>query len=169
MHGLSAAIDQGSRGEKMAKIIKEMTVNAPLQPSWDLVSDMMRFSACIPGCKEVIQVDDNTFDWVMEAKVLRTTRKVKARTHATHMEAPSRAEFVGEGRLFERTNHYRLTISGATDLEPISEQETKIIFSGDVSASGLGGAIIEKVAAGQLDQLFDQFESNLKEALSGNG
>ena len=152
----------------MAKIVKEMTVHAPLQQSWDLVSDMEEFSRCIPGCKEVTKVDDTTFDWVMEAKVLRTTRKVKARTQATRMEAPNRAEFVGEGRLFERTNHYKLTISGATDLEPVADEETRITFSGDVSASGLGGAIVEKVAAGQLDQLFDQFESNLKKALGNN-
>ena len=111
-------IDDGD----MAKIVKEMTVQAPLQRSWELVSDMEQFSRCIPGCKEVTKVDDTTFDWVMEAKVLRTTRKVKARTQATRMEAPNRAEFVGEGRLFERTNHYKLTISGATDLEPVADK-----------------------------------------------
>jgi carbon monoxide dehydrogenase subunit G len=153
----------------MAKIIKEILVKAPLDDTWKLVSDMERFSLCIPGCKEVKKVSETTFDWIMEAKVMRTTRKVKARTEATLMEAPTRAEFVGEGRLFERSNHYRLTISGATDLERISDQETKIKFSGDVSASGIGGALIEKVAAGQMDQLFDQFENNLKQALGDTG
>ena len=149
----------------MPKIFREMIVQASLQESWQLVSDMERFSACIPGCQQVVKVDDNTFDWVMEAKVLRTKRKVKARTEATRLFAPTRAEFKGEGRLFERSNYYRLTISGATDLEPISAQETRITFSGDVSASGVGGALIEKVAAGQMDQLFEQFEENLKQTL----
>lgn len=153
----------------MPKIVKEMKVRAPLQESWELVSDMERFSRCIPGCQEVTKVDDNTFDWVMEARVLRTKRTVKARTEATRMVAPTRAEFVGEGRLFERSNHYRLSISGATDLEPISDDETRITFSGDVSASGVGGALIEKVAAGQMDQLFNQFEENLKQALGDSG
>jgi carbon monoxide dehydrogenase subunit G len=147
------------------KIVKEMNVRAPLQESWDLVSDMERFSACIPGCKEVKKVDDDCFDWVMEAKVMRTKRQVKARTKATRMDPPKRAEFTGEGRLFERSNHYRLTISGATDLEPLGDSMTRIVFSGDVSASGVGGALIEKVAAGQMDQLFDEFEGNLKKAL----
>ena len=149
----------------MPTITREMTVNAPLEDSWALVSDMERFSLCIPGCKEVKKISDTEFDWVLETKVLRTTRKAKARTTATLMQAPTRAEFVGEGRLFERSNYYKLTISGATDLEKISPTQTKITFSGDVKAGGVGGSIIEKVAAGQLNGLFDEFEANLKRAL----
>jgi carbon monoxide dehydrogenase subunit G len=141
----------------MPKIVKEMMVRATLQASWDLVSDMERFSSCIPGCTQVAKVDANTFDWIMEAKVLRTTRKVKARTEATRLIPPTRAEFRGEGRLFERSNYYRLTIAGATDLAPVADGTTRIVFSGDVSASGVGGAVIEKIAAGQMKQLFDEF------------
>ena len=149
----------------MPEICKEIIVNAPLQKTWDLVSDMERFSLCIPGCKEVRTVSETEFDWKLETKVLRTTRKASARTRAVKMEAPTHAEFVGEGRLFERSNHYKLTITGTTDLETLEQDRTRIIFSGDVKASGLGGAIIEKVAAGQMDGLFAEFEENIKRAL----
>ena len=149
----------------MPEICKEIIVNAPLQKTWDLVSDMERFSLCIPGCKEVRTVSETEFDWKLETKVLRTTRKATARTTAVRMEPPTHAEFVGEGRLFERSNHYKLTITGTTDLETLEQDRTRIIFSGDVRASGLGGAIIEKVAAGQMDSLFEEFESNIKRAL----
>ena len=81
------------------------------------------------------------------------------------MEPPTHAEFVGEGRLFERSNHYKLTITGTTDLEAMADDQTRIIFTGDVRASGLGGAVIEKVAAGQMDSSFEEFESNIKKAL----
>ena len=153
----------------MPEICKEIIVNAPLQKTWDLVSDMERFSLCIPGCKEVRTVSETEFDWKLETKVLRTTRKASARTRAVKMEAPTHAEFVGEGRLFERSNHYKLTITGTTDLETIEDHKTRIIFSGDVKASGLGGAIIEKVAAGQMDGLFAEFEENIKRALDSGG
>ena len=149
----------------MPEICKEIIVNAPLQKTWDLVSNMERFSLCIPGCKEVRTVSETEFDWKLETKVLRTTRKASARTRAVKMEAPTHAEFVGEGRLFERSNHYKLTITGTTDLETLEQDRTRIIFSGDVKASGLGGAIIEKVAAGQMDGLFAEFEENIKRAL----
>ena len=151
----------------MPEISKEIIVDAPLLKTWELVSDMERFSLCIPGCKEVRAVSETEFDWKLETKVLRTTRKATARTTAVKMEAPTHAEFVGEGRLFERSNHYKLTITGTTDLETLEQDRTRIVFSGDVRASGLGGAIIEKVAAGQMDSLFQEFENNIKQALAG--
>ncbi|MCY4361630.1 MAG: SRPBCC family protein [Gammaproteobacteria bacterium] len=153
----------------MPEISKEIIVNAPLQKTWELVSDMERFSLCIPGCKEVRTVSETEFDWKLETKVLRTTRKATARTTAVKMEPPTHAEFVGEGRLFERSNHYKLTITGTTDLETLAQDRTRIVFSGDVRASGLGGAIIEKVAAGQMGGLFDEFEQNIKKALADGG
>ena len=152
----------------MPEICKEIIVDAPLQETWDLVSDMQRFSLCIPGCKEVKPISETEFDWKLETKVLRTTRKATARTRAVKMEPPSHSEFVGEGRLFERSNHYKLTITGTTDLETMEDDKTRIIFAGNVKASGLGGAIIEKVAAGQMDGLFAEFEKNIKRALDGD-
>ena len=152
----------------MPEISKEIIVDASLEDTWTLVSDMERFSLCIPGCKEVKTISETEFDWKLETKVLRTTRKATARTRAVKMEPPNHSEFVGEGRLFERSNHYRLTIKGTTDLEAMAAEKTRIIFAGDVNASGLGGAIIEKVAAGQMDSLFHEFESNIKKALGDN-
>jgi hypothetical protein len=149
----------------MPQIVKELTVNAPIESAWALVSDMERFSLCIPGCREVKKISDNEYDWVMEAKVLRTTRKVTARTRAEVMKPPTHSEFAGEGRLFERSNHYRLMIRGTTDLEPVAGGGTRIVFKGDVSASGVGGSIIDKVASGQMDELFDEFTRNVRATL----
>jgi len=153
----------------MPEIVREFKVKASLDDAWALVSDMEKFSLCIPGCKKVTKVSDTEFDWDLETKVMRTTRKAQARTRAVSMKAPTNAEFVGEGRLFERSNHYKLTINGTTGLEPISDSETKIKFEGVVKASGLGGAIIEKVAAGQMDGLFQEFENNVKRTLGDTG
>ena len=153
----------------MPEIVKQMLVRAPLDNTWALVSDMERFSLCIPGCNRVEKVSDTEFDWDLETKVLRTTRKAKARTRTVALDSPTHAEFVGEGRLFERSNHYKLTIKGTTDLEKAGEGITRVRFAGDVKASGVGGAIIEKVAAGQMDDLFREFEKNIKQALGDTG
>ena len=153
----------------MPKITKELTVNAPIQSAWELVSDMERFSTCIPGCREVRRISETEFDWVLEARVLRTTRKITARTRATEMHAPHRAVFAGEGRLFERSNHYRLTVQGSTELEDLGNGRTRVCFNGDVAASGVGGAIVDKVAAGQMDELFGDFEKNVRQALGDTG
>lgn len=153
----------------MPEITKEIIVHAPLDNTWNLVSDMERFSLCIPGCKSVKVLSDTEFEWDLETKVLRTTRKAKARTRTLEMIPPTHAEFAGEGRLFERSNHYKLTITGTTDLEELEANKTLIKFAGEVKASGLGGAIVEKVAAGQMDGLFAEFEANIKNTLEESG
>ena len=153
----------------MPEIYKEINVRATLEDTWALVSDMERFSLCIPGCKKVTKISETEFDWDLETKVLHTTRKAKARTKAIVMQAPTHSEFVGEGRLFERSNHYKLTIKGTSDLEVISDTQTRIKYAGVINASGLGGAIVEKVVAGQMDSLFQEFEANIKQTLGDTG
>jgi len=149
----------------VAEVMKEFTVKAPLEKAWKLISDMEKFSQCIPGCKEVTKINETEYDWVLETKVLRTSRKVKARTKTEELRAPDHASFVGEGKLIERLNYYKIMIKGTTDLESVSEQETKIKFAGTIKASGLGGSIIEKIASGQMEGLFQDFEKNVKNKL----
>lgn len=152
----------------MAEVVKEFTVKVPIEKAWDLISDMERFSLCIPGCKEVTRINETEHDWIVEAKVLRTTRKIKARTKAVELRAPSHASFVGEGKLIERLNYYKINIRGTTDLKSTGNGETKVRFAGTIQASGLGGSIIEKVASGQMEGLFQDFEKNVRGKLEHN-
>jgi len=146
-------------------IVEEFTVKAPLEKAWELLSNMESFALCIPGCKEVKKVSETEYDWVLQAKVLRTSRTIVARTRATELTPPVHAEFRGEGELKERFSRYKMTLSGTMELQPVSDDETKITFKGDVHASGLGGFIINKVASGQMQGLFRDFEQNVRAAL----
>lgn len=144
---------------------QEFIVKAPLERTWELLSDMERFGSCIPGCKEVRKISETEYDWVIQAKVLRTSRTIVAKTRAIELNPPVHAAFLGEGELKERFNRYKVTLSGTTDLESLSDSETKIKFAGDVHASGMGGFIINKVASGQVKGLFQDFEQNIRAAL----
>jgi len=146
-------------------IRQEFVVKAPLEKTWALLNDMERFGLCIPGCKEVKKISETETDWVIEAKVLRTSRKIVARTHAVDIRPPIHASFQGEGELHERFSRYKIIVSGTTDLEPVSENETKLVFAGSVSASGAAGFLINKVASGQMQELFQDFEKNIKAEL----
>jgi len=144
---------------------EKFIVKAPLERTWNLLSDMARFGSCIPGCKEVRKISETEYEWVLEAKVLRTSRTVVAKTQVTEIKPPVHASFQGEGELHERFARYKMTLSGTTDLEPISEGETKITFSGDIHASGAGGFIINKIVSGQMQGLLRDFEQNIRAAL----
>jgi len=149
----------------MPKLVEEFTVKAPLEKAWGLLSNMERFALCIPGCKEVKKISETEYDWVLEAKVLRTSRTIVAKTRATEMTPPVRAAFHGEGELRERFARYKMTLSGTTELQPVSDSETKIKFAGDIHASGMGGFIINKIASGQMEGLLRDFEQNIKAEL----
>ena len=144
---------------------QEFVVKAPLERTWELLNDMEKFGLCIPGCKEVKKISETEANWVIEAKVLRTSRTIVARTRATEIRPPVHASFQGEGELQERFARYKMTLSGTTDLEPVSENETKLVFAGSVSASGAAGFLINKVASGQMQGLLRQFEQNIRAAL----
>lgn len=146
-------------------IRQEFVVKASLEKTWALLNDMERFGLCIPGCKEVKKISETEVDWVIEAKILRTSRTIVARTQAIEIRPPVHASFQGEGELHERFNRYKMTLTGTTDLEPLSENETKMVFAGSVSASGAAGFLINKVASGQMQGLFQDFEKNIKAAL----
>jgi len=149
----------------MPTLVEEFTVKAPVAKAWGLLSDMEKFGLCIPGCKEVRKVSETEFDWVLEAKILRTSRTIVARTRSTEMEPPVRATFLGEGELHERLSRFKMTLSGTMELQPVSDSETKIKFAGDVHASGMGGFIINKIASGQMQGLLKDFEQNIKTEL----
>ena len=149
----------------MPKLVEEFTTKAPLERVWELLSNMERFGLCVPGCKKVAKISETEYDWEIEARILRTSRTVVARTIATEMTPPVRATFHGEGELRERFARYKMTLSGTTELEPLSDSETKIKFAGDVHASGMGGFIINKIASGQMKNLLRDFEHNIKTEL----
>ena len=149
----------------MPKLVEEFTVKAPLEKAWGLLSNMERFGLCVPGCKKITKISETEYDWEIEAKILRTSRTVMAKTIATEMTPPVRAAFHGEGELRERFARYKMTLSGSTELQPVSDSETKIKFAGEVSAGGMGGFIINKIASGQMEGLLREFEHNIKAEL----
>ncbi len=53
----------------------------------------------------------------------------------------------------EGMGYYKLTLRGIMDLQPISDNETWVIFDGSVSAAGPGGALINKIASAQMKDL----------------
>lgn len=144
---------------------QEFVVKAPLEKTWALLNDMEKFGLCIPGCKEVKKISETEADWVIEAKILRTSRKIVARTKAIDIRPPVHATIQGEGELHERFSRYKMTLIGTTDLERLSDNETKVIFAGSVTASGAGGILINKIASGQMQGLFQDFEKNFRDAL----
>lgn len=149
----------------MPDISEEFIVKAPIQKTWELLSNMEEMGLCIPGCKEVKKISEDEYEWVIQAKVFFATKTIKAKTKALELNPPFHVTFVGNGELFEKSFRYVISINGTMDLHPISEDETKVIFSGRVNASGLASVIVNKVASGQMKDLLIDFEKKVRSKL----
>ncbi len=147
-------------------IMEEFTVKAPLQKTWELLSDMGKMSLCIPGCKEANQISEEDWEWLFEVKVLYSTKKIKAKSKATELIPPSHVSFEGKGEVKEGFIIYRVSGLGTMDLEPISDDETKVIFTGSVvGGGGPAGALVNKMISGPMKGLVQKFKENIKAKL----
>lgn len=149
----------------MPNIKEEFTVKAPIEAAWLLLSNMEKLAHCVPGCQSARQVTENEFDWVLSAKLLRTSRTINITTRASEITPPHHVSFLGDGKLMEGMGYYKLTLHGIMDLHPISDNETWVIFDGSVSAAGPGGALINKIASAQMKDLLRDFQQNVRNEL----
>ena len=149
----------------MPDLREEFSVNAPIETAWRLLSDMEKLAYCVPGCQSARQVAENEFAWVLVAKLLHTSRTISVTTRASEITPPHHVSFLGDGKLMEGMGFYKLALRGVMDLQRISDKETRVIFDGSVSAAGLGGALINKLAAAQMKDLLRNFEQNVRNEL----
>lgn len=136
-----------------------------LEKSWNFFGNIEHWSSCIPGFKEVKKISENEYEGTIEARVLRASREIKGRIEVEDVTPCSYIKYRGQGELKEGFVRYKIGLEGALTLEPLSADETLVTFVGGVHASGLGGVIINKIASGQMTDMMQRFERNVKAAL----
>lgn len=141
-------------------------VEVPLKKAWELFKNLEDWALCVPGCREIEKISENEFEGVIEARVLRTSRKIRGRVQMIEVNPPTHIEYCGQGELSERFLRYKVTLKATLDLQAVSESQTKIDFAGSVHSSGLGGAIINKIASSQMKgTIIKDFEQNVRDRL----
>ena len=68
----------------------KIVLDFPRPKVWDLLLDVNRFAACMPGVEQVTQIDDRTFDGVIQASVGPMTGKFSFRANIVESEPPRR-------------------------------------------------------------------------------
>lgn len=143
----------------------EFTVNAPIDKNWELFRNTEIWALCIPGCKGVTRISESEWDGLFEVRVLHTSRTVQGRLQMVEMTPPTNIRYQGQGELREAFHRYSLTLRAEMSLEAVSDGETRVTFVGDIAAKGLGGAIINKIVSGKMDELVRGFEQNVRQIL----
>ena len=133
--------------------------NVETDPStlWNMLMDVDILPKIVPGISKLEKIGENTYKSTLEVKF-----------------GPVSGEFTGDMQM-EDINHQRSftlkaqqhnklgTVNSIMKIEliPISDKETEVDFSGEVTISGLMKMMGEKVLGGVTDMLTKQFFANL--------
>jgi len=132
-------------------------INAAPARVWAMLMDTDSLAKIVPGISKLEKTGENTYKSTLEVKF-----------------GPVSGEFTGDMQM-EDINHQRSftlkaqqhnklgTVNSIMKIEliPISDKETEVDFSGEVTISGLMKMMGEKVLGGVTDMLTKQFFANL--------
>src|SRR5258706_16136267 len=106
--------------------------------AFNFVRDPVSLAACIPGCKELIEVSPGIYSAVLTNEVAFITLSFKVRIEVIKIEAPDTIEAKIMGETIGLAG--RVTASAALQLSEIGPAQTEIRYVSSVSLAGkLGG------------------------------
>ena len=146
-----------------------ISINAPREKVWDLLLDVDRFSACVPGIEEVTQVDDRTFDGVILATVGPMSGRFSFRAQIVESTAPSEmvTELIGTDSV-TKSNVRSFT---RMSLAASAEEQTQLRYSSAVDIEGrlaiLGDMVMRATATLILEEFANRVRRELEEPAVG--
>jgi len=145
-------------------IERSVTIPKPIQKVWDKIMDMESTIRCMPGVKSVEAIDDKTYHIKIDQKVSFIPVRFKAVLKVTNLQPPTHLEIFADGTALGGLGKgFQTTI---VDLIPLSENEVKVIYKGDISLSGRIGTFGQRVLGGKVDKMAEEFIGNFLNKLS---
>jgi len=124
---------------------------------WNMLMDIEILPKIVPGISKLEKIGENTYKSTLEVKF-----------------GPVSGEFTGDMQMEDISHQRSFTLNAQQhnkigtvnsvmkiELMPLSDKETEVAFSGDVTISGLMKMMGEKILGGVTDMLTKQFFTNL--------
>lgn len=140
----------------------ERRLPLPRQTVWEALNDPAVLLACIPGCESFDQVEDNTYDAVVNAKVGPVKARFKGRVTLEDLDPPESysMSFQGQGG---QAGFVKGTAS--VRLEEEDADHCRLVYSVKATLGGklaqLGNRLIDGAARKQADDFFDNFVEHM--------
>ena len=145
-----------------------IAIKAPREKVWELLLDIDRFSACVPGVEEVTQVDERTFDGVIQATVGPMSGKFSFRAQIVESTPPS--EMVTELNGTDSVTKSTVRSTTRMTLNAISEQQTDLRYASTVDIQGrlaiLGDMVMRATATLILEEFANRVRRELEDPAS---
>lgn len=140
------------------KIERSVAIPVSIQKVWDKIMDMESTIRCMPGVKSVKVLDEKSFHIRLDQKVSFIPISFEAVLKVTNLQPPTHLEISADGTALGGLGKgFQTTI---IDLIPISENEVKVIYKGDIRLSGRIGTFGQRVLGGKVDKMAEEFIMN---------
>jgi carbon monoxide dehydrogenase subunit G len=131
--------------------------------AFNFVRDPVSLAACIPGCKELIEVSPGVYSAVLMNEVAFITLSFKVRVEVLKIEAPDTIEAKISGETIGLAG--RVTANAALGLSEVGPAQTDIHYTASISLAGRLGGLGEPVFRAKSAEVSRQFGANLRTAI----
>lgn len=145
------------------RISEKFTVNAPVQKVWDFLMNFEALSGCIPGCEEVLQIDEKNFKIRVNVKVGPISGRFLIDAKILEMEPPRRVTSECKGE--DKGLASMIKQKNLLDLEELSEGQTSVSYTSEVALYGKLGGLGHHVIQGKAKQMGAEFAQSIKSRL----
>ena len=147
------------------KIAKTFRIAAPIHRVWPIITDPEQVAGCLPGCEQVDKVDELNYKAVVKVVVGPIRTQFKVDIACVEQRAPEYAAYETKGE--EGGKSSRVKAISSLALASVSEEETEVSYSSDLSLVGrlgkFGSGMMLKVA----DSMGEDFVAALKGVIEG--
>lgn len=144
-------------------------VAAPAPAVWAFLIDVNRFSGCVPGLDEVKELDEDTFEGSMTAKVGPMSGKFRFEARIVERQEPHhlRAEVHGSDSVTKSKVEVRLGL----ELTALPNDRTQLHYRSEVDINGrlaiLGDMVLRATAAVMMSEFTDRLRRTIEAEVGG--
>ena len=141
----------------------QVHVDVDRTTAFNFVRDPVSLAACIPGCKDLLEISAGVYSAVLTNDVAFITLSFKVRVEVLKIEAPDTIEAKITGETIGLAG--RVTANAALRLSEIGPTQTEIRYTSSVSLAGKLGGLGEPVFRAKSAEVSQKFGSNLRTAI----
>lgn len=142
----------------------KIDLEAPIENAWDFLTDINKFSACLPGIQEVKQIDDKTFEGTVAATVGPISGKFSFRSTILESRPPEQMVVRTEGT--DSVTKSTVIADMTMDLCKLSEEKTQMAYKAEVKINGRLAIVGDMVLRATSILILQEFTRRLNERLA---
>jgi carbon monoxide dehydrogenase subunit G len=147
------------------KLERTFAVPAPVEQAWQLLRDLERVTACMPGARITERSDDRHYKGTVAVKLGPASMAFRGELEVLALEPATRTlHLIGKGT--DATGGSAAAMDLTARVEALDAASCNLIGRSEVSLSGKAAAFGGRMAESVAEQVLRQFAANFAAALS---